>query len=265
MSKTDGLDPNVPAQSESPKLGARRIRELARAVAELLNVDHYIGSDGGAGTGYNEDDTGEHKKVTLRVASAPTVESNKGYVYAKDVGGKAELFYKDEDGNEIQITAGGILNSCNLAGDQTVAGVKTLSSRPSLPNGLTAAKALISTLATGTAPLTVASTTKVANLNADKVDGYDIAAYSGGESYTFPGGLTIKMGKKSSISANSSSTVTYGSAFSSGVVAVLGTLAGGSLSGGPSGAYPSGSPKESLILRNDSDQAEDMYWLAIGW
>ena len=265
MSKTDGLDPNVPAQSESPKLGARRIRELARAVAELLNVDHYIGSDGGAGTGYNEDDTGEHKKVTLRVASAPTVESNKGYVYAKDVGGKAELFYKDEDGNEIQITAGGILNSCNLAGDQTVAGVKTLSSRPSLPNGLTAAKALISTLATGTAPLTVASTTKVANLNADKVDGYDIAAYTGGQSHTFPGGLIMKFGKRGSISANSTATVTYGTAFPTGVVAVFGSFGGTSLTGGSGGAVPTGTPKATLYVRNDSDATEDMYWLAIGY
>jgi hypothetical protein len=95
------------------------------------------------------------------------------------VSGKAELFYKDEDGNEIQITSGGILNSLNLAGNQTVAGVKTFSSQPSLPAGLTAAAALISTLADGTAPLTVASATKVTNLNADKVDGKDIDSIFG--------------------------------------------------------------------------------------
>ena len=36
--------------------------------------------------------------------------------------------------------------------------------------GSTTSETLISTIATGTAPLTVASTTKVANLNADKLD-----------------------------------------------------------------------------------------------
>lgn len=116
MAKSDPVDPNVPAGDEDPKLGDNRIRELAAAVAELLNVDHYMGTDGGAGTGYNEDAAGEHKKVTLRVASAPTVEANKGYVYAKDVSGKAELFYKDEDGNEIQLTAAGVFNIALLTG-----------------------------------------------------------------------------------------------------------------------------------------------------
>lgn len=109
MAKSTPLDPNVPAGSEDPKLGDNRIRELAAAVAELLAVDHYMGDDGGAGAGYNEDAAGEHAKVTLRVGSAPTSEANKGHIYAKDVSGKAELFYKDEDGDEIQITKAGVL------------------------------------------------------------------------------------------------------------------------------------------------------------
>jgi hypothetical protein len=135
MSKNTPLDPAVPAGSEDPKLGDDRIRALAAAVAELLNVDHYMGTKGGAGIGYNEDDAGEHKKITLRAASAPAVEAGKGYVYAKIVSEKAELFYKDEDGNEIQITSGGILNSCNLTGDQEVAGVKTFSDAAILAEG----------------------------------------------------------------------------------------------------------------------------------
>ena len=109
MAKTNPIDPNVPPGTEDPKLGDNRIRELAAAVAEILNVDHYVGSDGGAGTGYNEDAAGEHKKVTLRVGSAPTAVANKIFLYAKDVGDKAELFLKDEDGHEIQITTAGYI------------------------------------------------------------------------------------------------------------------------------------------------------------
>lgn len=40
----------------------------------------------------------------------PTNAANKGFVYTKDVGGVTELFYMDESGNVIQITAGGLLN-----------------------------------------------------------------------------------------------------------------------------------------------------------
>jgi hypothetical protein len=53
----------------------------------------------------------------------------------------------------------------HTTGNETVAGVKTFSS------GIATPVAIVSTLATGTAPLTVASTTKVANLNAALLDG----------------------------------------------------------------------------------------------
>lgn len=115
MAKTDPLDPNVPAGSESPRMGDDRIKELARAVAELLNVDHYMGSDGGAGTGYNEDAAGEHKQVTINAPiSTPSNEANKLKVYGKDVNDKIEFFVLDEDGNEIQLTSAGKVYASNL-------------------------------------------------------------------------------------------------------------------------------------------------------
>lgn len=52
-----------------------------------------------------------------------------------------------------------------LTGNQTVAGIKTFSSQ------------LISTVAIGTAPFSVISTTKVTNLNADLLDGLSSAAF----------------------------------------------------------------------------------------
>jgi hypothetical protein len=113
MAKTDPIDPNVPAGSEDPKLGDNRIRELARAVAEILGIDHYIGADGGAGVGYNEDAAGEHKRIKFNapLTSDPANAANKGFLYTKDVAGKVELFWQDEDGNVRQLTSGGKLHS----------------------------------------------------------------------------------------------------------------------------------------------------------
>ncbi len=112
MAKTDPIDPNVPAGTEDPKLGDNRIRELARAIAEYLNVDHYIGADGGAGTGYNEDAAGEHLRVkfTAPLGADPSNAANKGFLYTKDVSGKVELFWEDEDGDVVQLTAAGVFN-----------------------------------------------------------------------------------------------------------------------------------------------------------
>ena len=262
MAKTDPIDPAVPAGSEDPKLGDNRIRELARAVAEILNKDHYIGVNGGSGTGYNEDAAGEHNKVTLRATTKPTAVASKGFVYGKDVGGKIELFYEDEDGTEIQITTGGILNSCNLTGDQTVAGVKTLSSQLVLPEGLTAAKAIVSTLADGTAPMTVVSATKVANLNADKVDGYDVAAYVGGESYTFPGGRIEKSGTV--VVGPSGTTVTFGTAFPHAITSAQLTIQSTAWNTHYSPIFTT-TPTVSALVIGIGNISRTVHWHAIGY
>ncbi|KKN74430.1 hypothetical protein LCGC14_0390500 [marine sediment metagenome] len=126
----DTYDKATPAGSDDPAEADDRMRETKAAVQERENVDHYWPL---TGTEVSNVDSGEHRKVTLRTGSAPTAVADKGFVYAKDVSGKAELFYRDEDGDEIQITTGGILNSLNLTGVQTAAGVKTFSSIPVLP------------------------------------------------------------------------------------------------------------------------------------
>lgn len=116
MSKTDPINPNVPAGSEDPKLGNDRIQELARAVAEVFKKCFYMGSD--TGSGYTEDDAGEIDKIIIHApqTSDPTNEANKGFIYTKDVSGKAELFWEDEDGNVIQLTSGGAFNAALLTG-----------------------------------------------------------------------------------------------------------------------------------------------------
>jgi len=74
-------------------------------------------------------------------------------------------FYKSQSGTNTLIAK--IAASSSFAGDVSAPSF-TASSYITSPY-------YISTIATGTAPLTVASTTKVTNLNADMIDGYHVA------------------------------------------------------------------------------------------
>lgn len=105
----DSSNEASPADSDQRSAGAGKIRNLKVDVRERIAKDHYMDI---AGT---DADHGEHVKVTLRVGSAPTQAANKGILYAKDVLSKAELFYIDEDGDEVQITSGGELNYSEFA------------------------------------------------------------------------------------------------------------------------------------------------------
>lgn len=110
MALTNTLDTSTPADdsvAHPPSQGATRIRELKDAFVERFVQDHYCPA---SGTTYDNDDCGFHEKVTLRVQTVITEKADAGILYSKDVGGKAELHYKDEDGNEIQLTSAGALN-----------------------------------------------------------------------------------------------------------------------------------------------------------
>jgi hypothetical protein len=126
-----------------------------------------------------------------------------------------------------------------------ITGLKT-SSSPSFV-------AVTSTASTGTAPLTVASTTKVTNLNADKVDGYDASQTAA--SSTIP------------VSSSSGNTIARGFVASgtgaTGYVPIQqsdGTLAmgaqtvstGGGLSGGTGVIVYQGSPAPATLANNES-------------
>ena len=98
-----------PADVENISLGAGRIRNLKSDIQERLEVDHFHAGDA---------QDGEHKKLTLGAPIAtPANVANKGFLYGKDVGGKIELHYLDEDGNEIQITNAGQLLGITIVGE----------------------------------------------------------------------------------------------------------------------------------------------------
>ena len=92
-----------PADVENISLGAGRIRNLKSDIQERLEVDHFHAGDV---------QDGEHKKLTFGAPIAtPANVANKGFLYDKDVGGKIELHWLDEDGNEIALTAAGSINA----------------------------------------------------------------------------------------------------------------------------------------------------------
>lgn len=121
----------TPPGSGDPAEADDRIREIKAAVQERENVDHYWPL---TGTEVSDADTGEQRKITIRTLSAVEVaalSATKAYIYRLVTNG--ELYFKDANNNTIQITTGGILNSLNLTGAQTVAGVKTFSAIPKIP------------------------------------------------------------------------------------------------------------------------------------
>ena len=143
MAKTDAVNTGVPAGSESPRQGDDRMRALARAIIELAAVDHAVGTP--TGTAYDSDDAGKHDRVTLVTVEStkPTLTANdKGMLYLK--GTPPELFYEDSAGNEKQLTTAGKLNvaateAVLLTGNQTVAGIKTLTSQAVFQAGISLA------------------------------------------------------------------------------------------------------------------------------
>lgn len=97
----------IPADIDQANTLGDVIRDLKRDIRERGEIDH------------DWDDTtnsGKHNKVTLQqLGAAPTNISNEGYVYQKNVGSNGELFYEDEAGNEVQITAVGEINAAVIA------------------------------------------------------------------------------------------------------------------------------------------------------
>ena len=97
-------DANKPAGSTKVRLADDEIRANNAALEDALGRDHNFPGNEGS-------DAGEHTKIKFYAPIAtPGNEANKGFAYIKDVGGKVELHFLDEDGNEIQLTAAGILN-----------------------------------------------------------------------------------------------------------------------------------------------------------
>jgi hypothetical protein len=105
MAWTDEFHILTPADSDDPKEGATKIRELKRALQERLDVDHVFELDSNQ---VSDTDAGKHKKITLPALSAsPSHIADTGIFFTKKIGDYAEVFYLDNEGNEVQLTEEG--------------------------------------------------------------------------------------------------------------------------------------------------------------
>jgi hypothetical protein len=94
----------APADSDPVSEGAGNIRGDKKDTRERIAKDHYMDIGG------TDADHGEHSKVTFQAPiSTPSNVADKGFIYGKDVNAKIELHWLDEDDNEVQLTAVGIL------------------------------------------------------------------------------------------------------------------------------------------------------------
>lgn len=88
-----------PPDTDDSSEGAGHIRNIKEDVYERMAVDHsWIG----------DANDGKHQKVTLLALSAdPSLDTGDVALYAKPVGSKSQLFFRDQDGNAVQLTFSG--------------------------------------------------------------------------------------------------------------------------------------------------------------
>jgi len=99
---TVAWDETSPAGSQAISLGDNRIREFKTQVRQVMGVDHDFPSSGSAA------DNGQHLQVTLQEqADLGTGAVGATLLGSQTESGKGELFYTDEDDNDIQLTSGG--------------------------------------------------------------------------------------------------------------------------------------------------------------
>lgn len=168
-------DTTTPADTGFAGDGDDRIRDLKVDLKERLKLDHYMDGELDPLEG---DCDGYHRKATLYAqATHPTPLTGTGVIYTKVVDGVTELFFRDATTGTInQLTENGVLSLNTLANDinangHGITGADIIEA-DIIEADIIKADQLQSTIATGTAPLIVASLTKVCNLNANLLDGY---------------------------------------------------------------------------------------------
>lgn len=121
----------IPADNDQISEGALRIRNLKRDIRERMEIDHDWD---------DITDAGKHKQLTLvdPLPSDPATVVDQGYVYSKNVSAVVELFWKDEAGNVLQLTAAGKIPGTALASDAVFpTGTKMLFQQTNAPTGWT--------------------------------------------------------------------------------------------------------------------------------
>lgn len=131
---TSTYDTATPGGGDDPREADNRMREIKAAVQERMN-DHNGEADEGdhywplTGTEVSDDDSGQHRMVTLRqltvnpsALTSYATTTDLGFLYQKNVTGNGELFWQDEADNVIQLTSGGTLFGNTITGNVAIIG-----------------------------------------------------------------------------------------------------------------------------------------------
>lgn len=121
--------------------------------------------------------------IFTKGAAPATPDAGRVTLYVKADG---RFYFKDESGTEVPMKTTGA-GTGDLLSDGSVA----LTADWDVGSYKITAQQLESDIATGTAPLIVASTTAVPNLNADQVDGKDASDFVNDTDYTAKGDILI--------------------------------------------------------------------------
>jgi len=228
---------------------------------ERLNVEHYFAL---TGTQVSDAATGQHRQIEFYgPITKPTSAANKSWLYAKDVSAKTELHWEDEDGDEVQLTSGGVFNIGLLTSTTIVTPTLTT---PTLTSPV------INTGVSGTAfldedDMASNSATKLASQQSikayvDSYPGYSPASYTGGESATFPNGMIIKQGNNAY--SGSDLTVTFSTPFPTACTRVTTSLSMTSWGTAYSCVLISKS-KTNFVVSQGNGTSRSIDWIAIGY
>lgn len=251
------IDSSVPANSESPTLGAQRIRELSADVNTLLGIEHDI-SDSATTQGFHG--TNVTGKVDTSIATPPSGYGRLGW---KTVSGASELFYRDDAGNEKQITNAGALNiaateAVLLTGNQTIAGNKTFSGNTTFSSAMAAAIAMGSNKITGLAN---------GSASGDAVhfgQWTDPSSWTGTGTrvVTFPNGLIVAFGRDTSLGNATGNVAITPSGMTTALFGLVCNYdTGDANSDDPHVKTISGA---TVTFRKTASQSEGIQWLIIG-
>lgn len=119
------FDESSPADDDIVSQFPANERAARSAVKTNFGIEHHDTDDA---------DIGKHLRVTFKdpLGSKPTIGASEGALYTKDVSSKAELFFEDEDGDEVQVTSGGKLKE-----DIIPANTKMIFKQSTAPTGWT--------------------------------------------------------------------------------------------------------------------------------
>lgn len=215
-------DTATPPDSESPKLGDDRIREVKAALQERLAVDHVFGL---TGTEVSDANAGKHSQVTFYDSSNSHSDPN---LHIAEVDGVYELHFDDPCENTIQLTSGGALYIANSSIDSNM--IIDVNSAD-ITDGTILAADLDSDAndfcddTTIEIDGTVGLRVKAGGVGLDQLASdakFSPATYAGEESVTFPNGFILKQGYVAYSSATQ--TIAFGVAFPTAIKSVSITI-----------------------------------------